>query len=778
MRLALVVAPYDPRISDAASRRDTLAWLRASLARFGFHVVIVGGGTDPEGDLARAVEKVSAGDTVLVHASGRLASRDSLACGESLTIPLGALSTALAARAPAHVSFVVELAHEEDANDPLLATEILGKAVHALGAKERGFPVLAAVRPIGAGGDRAALTRLALPSASEHAGPPPTETLVASMYERALATQESHQAAQSFTFVRGAAPEPPPDEGPSSEYQSLPPPPFAAAPGEDGETRPTEHSIHFQIAEATDARDWTRALLLRRDRLGTLGSPSQKARELVAIARILQVELGDAEGAIQALEMARAMAPKRATVLLALRRGYEKLGRWNSALEVLNALAPLAPTTAERITLRVAQARILVERVGDRSRAVEILQAAVAEDPTYEEALALLRQLLPADVVDVDALERRADKMLEAGSEHDALGALEAMALRSPMRTSAYEKAFALHWKGGRTDAAFLAALALEELDAADVDQQMLVDQFRSVSPMRARGSLDDAGWASMRAPGADALLERLFAALGPAAIAARVDELRERRALPTLDPAQRLEETSTVTIGRTFHWAARVLSVAAPHLYVTDAAGKGISAVLAREPSVALGSGAVSGRSAKDLAFLAGRQLAYCRPEYQVLLYYRKVEEMTSLLLAAAQIAIPDAAVPPNDDPVAKALRNGLTRYFDQRAHRDAWATLHQAMRELSLRGGAAALGAWMCSAELTAARAGLLLAGDLATAVSLVRTEPGELSIVPAEGRRGDLIAFCASRAHAAIRQQVTITAPESLRPRPAPTSAHALP
>jgi tetratricopeptide (TPR) repeat protein len=777
MRLALVVAPYDPRLGDAASRRDTLAWLRASLARFGFHVVIVGGGTDPDGDLARAVDKVSAGDTVLVHASGRLASRDSLACGESLTIPLGALSAALAARAPAQVSFVVELAHEEDASDPLLATEILGQAVHSLGAKERGFPVLAAVRPIGAGGDRAALTRLALPRASEHAGPPPTETLVASMYERALATQESHQAAQSFTFVRGAVPEPPPDEGPSSEYQSMPPPPLAA-PGEDGEAHATEHSIHFQIAEATDARDWTRALLLRRDRLGTLGSPAQKARELVAIARILQVELGDADGAIQALEMARAMAPKRATVLLALRRGYEKLGRWNSALEVLNALAPLAPTVAERVTLRVAQARILVERVGDRSRAVEWLQAAVAEDPTHEEALALLRQLLPADVVDVDALERRAEKMLEAGSEHDALGALEAMALRSPMRTSAYEKAFALHWKGGRTDAAFLAALALEELDAADVDQQMLVDQFRSVSPMRARGSLDDAGWASMRAPGADALLDRVFAALAPAAIAARVDELRERRALPTLDPAQRLEETSTVTIGRTFHWAARVLSVAVPHLYVTDASGKGISDVPAREPSVALGSGAVSGRSAKDLAFLAGRQLAYYRPEYQVLLYYRKVEEMTSLLLAAAQIAIPDSAVPPNDDPVAKALRTGLTRYFDQRAHRDARAALQQAMRELSLRGGAAALGAWMCSAELTAARAGLLLAGDLATAVSLVRTEPGELSIVPAEGRRGDLVAFCASRAHAAIRQQVTITAPESLRPRLASSSAHALP
>jgi tetratricopeptide (TPR) repeat protein len=408
MRLALVVAPYDPRLGDAASRRDTLAWLRASLARFGFHVVIVGGGTDPEGDLARAIDKVSAGDTVLVHASGRLSARDALACGESGTIPLGALSAALAARGPAHVSFVVEFTHEEDATDPLLATELLSDAVTALGAKDRGFPVLAAVRPVAAGADRAAFTRLALPRASEHAGPPPTETLVASMYDRALATQESHEAAQSFTFARGAAPEPLAEEGPSSEFQSLPPPPMAGPMGDDGEVR-TEHSIHFQIAEATDARDWTRALLLRRDRLGTLASPAQKARELVAIARILQVELGDAEGAIAALEMARAMTPRRATVLLALRRGYEKLGRWNSALEVIHALALLAPTVPERVTLRVAQARMLLERVGDRARAIELLQGAVVEDPTHEEALTLLRQLLPADVVDVEALERRAE---------------------------------------------------------------------------------------------------------------------------------------------------------------------------------------------------------------------------------------------------------------------------------------------------------------------------------------------------------------------------------
>ena len=53
----------------------------------------------------------------------------------------------------------------------------------------------------------------------------------------------------------------------------------------------------------------------------------------------------------------------------------------------------------------------------------------------------------------------------------------------------------------GRTDGAFLAALSLEELGAADVDSQMLVDQFRSVAPIRARGSIDAHGW-SLLQPG------------------------------------------------------------------------------------------------------------------------------------------------------------------------------------------------------------------------------------------------------------------------------------
>ena len=814
MRLAFVIAPSDPRSGDSGLRREALAWLRGRLARFGFHVIIVGGAQGPQADIERATERVNAGDTVLVHASGRLAGRDAIAFGDAGLLSLGALSAALAARSPGHVSFVLELTHEEEPDDALLAATILAAAVQALGAKPRGYPVLAALRPLGMAVDRLAFTRLALPPASEHEGPPPTEALVASMYDAASANAESRTVAQSFTFSRGGVSVPPPAMANGYAYQPSAP---AVELGSDREglESSSELSIHSQIAEATERCDWSRALELRRHRLHMLASPRQKGRELVAIARILQAEFGDADGAIEALEMARAMESRPVNVLLALRRGYERVGRWPQLLEVMGALAGFSESPVERGTLQTARARIAFERLGDRDRAIEWLGAAVVEDPTNSEAVTALSYLraaaqggsgastalpaagpvpvasapmaaahVPAAVASIappvaaspapeslEAREKRAERLFADGADDDALAELEAIAARAPTRVSVYEKAFASHWRAGRTDASFLAALALEELDAADVDQQVLIEQFRSVGPVRVRASLDDAAWRELRTPGADDVLTALFAAIENAAIAARLDELREARRLVALEPTGRLSEASTASIVRSFQWAARVLSIDCPNLYLRDDVTTGIAAIHAREPSTGLGPSVLSGPSAKDLAFLAGRHLTYYRPGYQVLLYYPERDELTMLLLAAAQVAMPKVAAQ-SADPAAHALRGRLAKHLDS----DGREALERAVRDLDARGGQAALGAWMSSVELTAGRTGMMLCGDLATATALIRSESRSVPNLSAEARRDDLVAFCASRAHASMRVRFAMTAPDSVHPPP-PSSSNSL-
>src|SRR5579884_1240675 len=154
MRSALVVAPADPRVGGASARHESLAWLRGQLARYGFHVVIVGGRHDPLADLRAAAEALAAGDTVLVHVSGRLSRPDGLALGGDRVLPLRVLTEVLEERTPAHASFVGELMDEGSEDDALAAAERLAEAVGAFGARERGYSVLAALRPISAPSDR------------------------------------------------------------------------------------------------------------------------------------------------------------------------------------------------------------------------------------------------------------------------------------------------------------------------------------------------------------------------------------------------------------------------------------------------------------------------------------------------------------------------------------------------------------------------------------------------------------------------------------------------
>src|SRR5580704_5478256 len=296
MRFALLVAPSDPRTGDAGARRMALAWLRGRLTRFGFNVVILGGAQDFSADIARGIAAVSEADSVLVHLSGRLAAHDSLAFGATETLPLSVLSEGLAARAPAHLSFVAELMHEEDAADPLLATEHLEAAVRALGARDRGHVVLAAVRPLSASIERVAFTRLTFPPPTAAATSLSDDGLLSAMYDRAVAMPESYVVAQSFTFARstGAAASIP-VEPVATESTPIEPSPLASTPAAPPSSIPAEpapaRSLDELLAEATDAGQWDRVLDLRRQRLHSIDGPRHKVRELVAIARILQAEL-------------------------------------------------------------------------------------------------------------------------------------------------------------------------------------------------------------------------------------------------------------------------------------------------------------------------------------------------------------------------------------------------------------------------------------------------------------------------------------------------------
>jgi tetratricopeptide (TPR) repeat protein len=735
MRCAVIVSPWDPRSSDAGTWSDAVAWLGAALARLGFRVSVVDGAEDMDAALARALSGVTCEDDLLIHVSGRLARRGVLRTGGGRWVPLRSIGDTLAANAAAaSVSLFAELVHEDDADDALIAADHVASVVAALGAREHGYAAIATVRPSTAPIEGLAFTRLVLSVADAAVR---GHAQLSTIYDRVTAMPESLGAAQSFTLVRGRA-----------ELDLAPPPP---APAE----------LDALVDQAGERGEWTRAVELRLERLATLASPRQRVRELVGIARILQAELSDADRAIDALEQARAIEPRRMSVLQALRRGYEIQGRWASAIEVVGALADLSPMPVDRAALRYVQARMALDHLQDEDRALVWLEQALEDDPAHADARAALAHVRSSSLtppepmpVPVEPEPETEPSIAPTDDDMDELG------------PSRYARAFVMHCREGRTDAAYLCALALEELGAAEMDHQVLIEQFRSVAPVRMRGTLDEGAWRLLVPDGADDVLRDLFASVSRAACVARTEQLVARRRLVALDPATRLDETSTASVVRSFQWAARVLGVPCPELYAVDEVPGEIAAVRQPDPTTAVGPSIVRGRSAKDLAFLAGRHLTYYLREHQVLVYFPTREELTRLLLASVQLTRPGLAAGGDGSRAVAALADRLDRHVTDEER----SAVAYAVQRLEARGGRFSLGAFTRNAELMAARAGLFLCGDLATATAVVTTETRGIAGLTLEAKRRDLVAYCASDEHAALRARCAFIAPESARP-PAP-------
>jgi hypothetical protein len=620
-RLALLVAPADPLLSSASGRLEALGWLRNQMAGRGFKVAIAGAG-DPTAELERIGAGLSAGDIVLVHVSGRLVTADSVALSGGGTLALSALSDSLAAREPGYVSMILDLVRDEDLErEP---GDLVSDAAGSLGATERGYPVLAAVRDLSETADRIAFTRLAMPPVEDD-GPLSGEALLAAMHERAAAGP----CPGTCAFF-GGAPDP---------------------------------TLDGLVAEATQSGDWRRVVELRLDRVETLVAGGPRAQELAAIARILLRELNDPDGAVDVLEHARSVSPKRAAVLEALRHAYEASGR--------------AP----------------------------------------------------------------------------------------PIDPAEYAQAFAAHTRGGHVDAALLDAMLLEEMGAAAPEHLAVLEASRSVGPMQALKPLDADAWHALRAPGFDEALASVFAAVLDAAVAARLEQ--EQSARRRSPEGGRLDPESTVSAVRTLHWAAKVLDVTCPDLHPgTEDSGEALTHVPGAQPSITLAPRVLSGTTAKQLAFLAGRALTWCRPEYRTMLYYPTIESLRELVETTLDLV----GLPGRSTTSAGSgeLRRLLARHLEAGDR----AAVGEAAARLVARGGDVALETvalehWIRSAELTAARAGLLLCGELKTAVAGVRGQRSGSGRPPVERVTSDLLTFCASRAHAALRAQFLRMPAQSLPP-----------
>lgn len=388
-----------------------------------------------------------------------------------------------------------------------------------------------------------------------------------------------------------------------------------------------------------------------------------------------------------------------------------------------------------------------VQAAGDLGREmllkqVEQLRARVAE---LEGELRRLQSSVNVEV-DLTDLESTAQDATEDPEE--AWRRLR----RDPTQPDAVRALYRIYRARGDIDQAWCVSQALAALGAANEEELTLYEDHKSATLIAPRASLSQDAWhRHLFHPEQEPLTGQIFGLVAPAALLGRVSALRRQGLLHQPPPESKQDPTkATVTAVRAIPWAAALLGLAAPPIYVEKDRESGYQHIPAVPPQTVVGKHVLSGLKQPEHAFLVGRHLAFYRQENYVKALFSSVPDLEDLFLAALSVGNPGLPITADMKQRVGPIASAIEAILDP--------TQTDALRACFLRfveeGGRTNLQRWSQSVDKTACRVGLLLCNDLTVAQRLLAAE---------EGARGelfkDLVAFATSERYFALRQEMGI-------------------
>ncbi len=589
---------------------------------------------------------------------------------------------------------------------------------------------------------------------------------------------------------------------------------FEKALGVDNTHRPTLESL---VSIYTELKDWKQVVAYKRQILDNVFDGEERYKVLLEIGDVWNDNDKNPNKAIEALEEALDLQPQSHPLLHKLLALYQAVENWSKMIDSIQAIADMEKDNVRKSKFIYTIAQLYRDKENNQDRAVELFNEALDLNPTFLEAFERINKVLTAQK-DWKNLERAYRKMLRrlsaAGAGNpdlefqlwhqlgliyrdrmqDTNSAIEAFKMatryrpdealerqilaelyeatdqteaaigehlivlqKDPLRVDPYRNLYKLHLKMHEYDRAWCMCAALAFLRQADEEEQRFFEDYRPRGMIQVKSRLDNEMWVkSLFHKDENLFIGKIFEMVTPAAIVAKTTALARAKQLPPLDKRFKQDPaTSTVTFAKTFGWAAQVLGVPLPELYVRNDVAGALLAVPSSPPASVAGQTVLTGFTPQELTFIVGKHLSYYRGEHYIRNLFPTLNELKVVLFSAIKLIMNDFAVPPEMAQAVNATAQELAKYM-QPIQRDGLRLVVQKFIE---DGAKADLKRWMQAIDVTACRAGLLLCADLEIAKKIIAAEPQLPGDLPPPDKMKELLVFSVSEQYFTLRKALGI-------------------
>ncbi|MGH7296353.1 MAG: hypothetical protein ACRELB_15545 [Polyangiaceae bacterium] len=559
----------------------------------------------------------------------------------------------------------------------------------------------------------------------------------------------------------------------------------------------------------SERHDWGRAANCTHRLARVIDDPKQRQTRFLEAADLWE-RAGKPAMAVAVLEEALGRDPRDAAVLLRLVSAQGALGDWEKLLEALRALGELERDPARRAKHFYASAGVVREKIGDARRAARLYEAVLDLDASRLDAFervvriwtdlrdwrelelayrrmiartqegrdrrlqhALYHQvgLLYRDRIGdlpraLDAFRRAAkadpdddedrrivvELLVLSGRPEQAIEDVRTTLRADPTRPSTYRELYELYLRQGMHDKAWCAANALVHLGEADEGQHKFVSDFPPIEPAGIPGTLAACAWPShVMDPGIDERLTAIFRHFVPAVVRARMARVPEKSRLKWLG-AQVQEDQSPVAgrIMQIVRDGAEILGVPPPLLLARPRLAVPFVVAATPTPALFVSLPAAEAVPRELLVFLVARRLAELRPELVAHALFPTLGELKTLLKTALRVAVTTHRTPAqgaDDAAIAQALAP-----HEMEALREAVSAIVGTESRADIR-------RWHQQADLTIARAALLLTGDFELAWRGMQCDTRSPSDLTPGEWRAEMLRFAVGDEHADLREAIGV-------------------